>query len=61
MLVRHLESNYNAYKRDVVNTELYKIFDAELDPVKKKAFALALLDDFRKHVGVDYTTGVSPE
>lgn len=61
VLVRHLESNYNAYKRDVVNTELYKIFDAELDPVKKKAFALALLDDFRKHVGVDYTTGVSPE
>ncbi len=60
-LVRHLKSNYNVYKENIASSELNKAFEAELDPVKKKSFALDLLEDFRQHVGLDYTTGVSPE
>lgn len=58
-IVRHLESKYNEYKNIVVQSELYKLFSQEEDPVKKKIFALELLDDFRNGVGVDYTTDIS--
>jgi len=61
VFVRHLESKYNSYKRDVTSSELYASFMEQLDPVKKRKVALDLLEDFRQNVGLDYTTNISPE
>lgn len=61
VLVRHLESNYNAYKRDIFSSQLYDAFVNEPDLVKKKPLAIQLLEDFRKNVWLDYSTNVSPK
>jgi len=45
-----LESNYNAYKRDIFSSQLYDAFVNEPDLVKKKPLAIELLEDFRKNV-----------
>lgn len=58
-IVRHLESKYNQYKEAIRSSDLYSNFTQEVDPVKKKQYALDLLADFRQQVWVDYTTDVS--
>jgi hypothetical protein len=49
-IVRHLESKYNEYKELVRESDLYRCFMQEEDPVKKKNYSLDLLADFKQNV-----------
>lgn len=61
ILVRHLESKYNEYKKTIKEDPRYKNFLQETDDSIKKELALLLLEDFRQNVGVDYTTDISKQ
>lgn len=58
-LIRHFESQYNQYRREIVSSDLYKNLLVELDPAKKYALAVELFEDFKKNVWLDYATGLS--
>jgi hypothetical protein len=61
ILVRHLESKYNEYKKFIKDDIRYIQFLQETDSSAKKELALLLLEDFRQNVGIDYTTDISTQ
>ena len=59
VMVRHLESKYNEYRRNIVESDLYKTLSTTSDPKIISENLLSLLEDFKKNVGLDYMTWLS--
>lgn len=58
--VRHLESNYNAYKSGMTTNKLWLDFLAEEHPTKKQEKYVSLCEHFLENVDIDSRTGLSP-